>query len=148
MSSVRTVITYGTFDLFHLGHLRILERSAALGERLVVGVSTDTFNQTKDKECVQPFEERSAIVGAMRVVSGVFAEDSWGQKRADIEREGADIFVMGDDWAGKFDDLDDVCEVVYLPRTEGVATTNRKELISSGVVSAADWSGISRTRDK
>jgi len=142
---MRTVITYGTFDLFHLGHLRILERSAALGDRLVVGVSTDEFNQTKDKVCIQPFEERFAIVGAMRVVDGVFAEDSWDQKPADIEREGAHIFVMGDDWKGKFDDLSDYCDVTYLPRTEGLATTDRKEFINSGVVSAADWSGLPRT---
>jgi len=142
---VRTVITYGTFDLFHLGHLRILERSAALGDRLVVGVSTDEFNKTKDKVCIQPFEERSAIVGAMRVVDGVFAESSWDQKESDIERFDADLFVMGDDWDGKFDHLKALCEVTYLPRTEGVATTDRKEFISSGVVSAADWSGLSET---
>ena len=120
----RTVITFGTFDVFHVGHLRVLERAAALGDRLVVGVSADALNERK-KGRVPVFtqRERLAIVGALKVVDEVFIEESLEQKRDYILEHGADVLVMGDDWAGKFDELSDVCEVVYLERTPAISTT-------------------------
>jgi glycerol-3-phosphate cytidylyltransferase len=142
-----TVITYGTFDLFHLGHLRLLERAAGLGDRLAVGVSTDEFNEIKGKKCIQPYVERATIVGALGVVDSVFPEKQWDQKVDDVKRLGADVFVMGDDWKGKFDYLQAHCKVVYLARTVGVSTTDRKELIYSGQVSAQDWSGLTTDDD-
>lgn len=119
----KTVITHGTFDLFHIGHLNLLKRLRALGERLVVGVSTDEFNALKGKKTTIAYDERAAIVDALSVVDAVFPESSWDQKRADIVRFGADVFGMGDDWAGRFDDLRDICTVVYLPRTPDISTT-------------------------
>ena len=120
----RTVITFGTFDVFHVGHLRVLERAAALGDRLVVGVSADALNERK-KGRVPVFSqrERLAIVAALKVVDEVFVEESLEQKRDYIVEHGADVLVMGDDWAGKFDDLGDICEVVYLERTPAISTT-------------------------
>ena len=126
---MRTVITYGTFDIFHAGHLNILRRARELGDRLVVGVSTDEFNLLKGKRCVFPYEERAAIVSAVRYVDEVFPESSWEQKRADIIRYSADTFVMGDDWRGMFDDLYDVVQIVYLPRTPSVSTTEVKDAL-------------------
>ena len=127
---MKTVITYGTFDLFHIGHLNLLRRLKALGDRLVVGVSTDEFNAVKGKKTIVPFEHRLAIVGAVRQVDSVFPENDWGQKRADILREKAAIFAMGDDWVGKFDELNDICEVVYLPRTRDVSTTEIRQMVA------------------
>ncbi len=120
----RTVITFGTFDVFHVGHLRVLERAAALGDRLVVGVSADALNEQK-KGRVPVFSERERllIVAALRVVDEVFVEESLEAKRDYIVRHGADVLVMGDDWAGKFDEFADVCQVVYLPRTPAISTT-------------------------
>jgi glycerol-3-phosphate cytidylyltransferase len=122
-----TVITYGTFDLFHYGHVRLLKRLRGLGDRLVVGCSSDEFNALKGKKTVIPYEYRCEVLLSCRYVDGVFAEHDWKQKRADIEREKADIFAMGEDWAGKFDDLSDVTKVVYLPRTHGVSSTELKQ---------------------
>ncbi|MFX1766408.1 adenylyltransferase/cytidyltransferase family protein [Paraburkholderia sp. A1RI-2L] len=119
----KIVITYGTFDLFHIGHLKLLTRLRALGDRLVVGVSTDEFNAVKGKRTTIPYIDRAAIVAALSVVDAVFPEDNWDQKRTDIARFGAHVFGMGDDWKGRFDDLGDICEVVYLPRTPDVSTT-------------------------
>jgi glycerol-3-phosphate cytidylyltransferase len=116
-------ITYGTFDLFHIGHLRILERTRALCDRLVVGVSTDEFNALKGKRTAVPFDDRAAIVKALRWVDEVIPETSWEQKPGDIQRLGVDVLVMGNDWAGKFDHLKAFCDVVYLPRTPGISTT-------------------------
>lgn len=129
MTQGRTVLTYGTFDLFHIGHLRLIERLAAMGDRLIVGVSTDEFNAGKGKRSVVSYDDRAAIVAAIRGVDLVLPERAWEQKRADIVEHGVDIFVMGDDWAGKFDDLSDVCEVRYLPRTSGVSSTEIKEML-------------------
>lgn len=127
---MKTVITYGTFDLFHLGHVRLLHRLSNLGDRLVVGCSTDEFNATKGKKCIMPFEHRQEILDACRFVDKVIPERNWEQKREDIIKEKAAIFCMGDDWLGKFDDLKDLCEVVYLPRTEDISTTDlRKSII-------------------
>ena len=120
----RTVITFGTFDVFHLGHLRVLERAAAFGDRMVVGVSAAALNERKKGRApVFSQHERLAIVGALKVVDDVFLEESLEQKRDYIVEHGADVLVMGDDWAGKFDEFEDVCEVVYLPRTPAISTT-------------------------
>jgi glycerol-3-phosphate cytidylyltransferase len=133
MVSSRTVITFGTFDVFHVGHLRVIERAAALGDRLVVGVSADALNlRKKDRAPVFSEAERMAIVGALKHVDEVFVEESLELKRAYIEKYGADVLVMGDDWTGRFDDLADVCEVVYLPRTPAISTTALIEKIANG----------------
>lgn len=128
---MKTVITYGTFDLFHVGHVRLLERAKMLGERLIVGVSTDDFNEMKGKRTIFSYEDRAKIVGAMKFVDHVFPETSWEQKPIDIERFGANIFVMGSDWTGKFDDLKQHCELVYLPRTHGISSTKVKSTLSA-----------------
>ena len=130
--SERTVITLGTFDVFHVGHIRVLQRAAALGDRLVVGVSADALNLAKKGRApVYSQEERMEIVASLRVVDEVFVEESLEQKRDYIIEHGADVLVMGDDWAGKFDWVSDVCEVVYLPRTPSVSTTGIIEHIAS-----------------
>lgn len=128
---MKTVITYGTFDLFHVGHVQILERARALGDRLIVGVSSDEFNAIKGKKSVFPYEHRARIVGTLRCVDGVFPEHDWGQKERDIRDHGADIFVMGHDWEGRFDNLNALCKVVYLPRTNGISTTELKSAIKA-----------------
>jgi glycerol-3-phosphate cytidylyltransferase len=124
-----TVITYGTFDLFHLGHVRLLRRLAEMGDKLVVGCSTDEFNTLKGKKSVVSFEHRLEILEACRYVDKVIPERNWDQKRLDIEREGVDIFGIGADWTNHFDELSDICKVVYLSRTDGVSTTElRREI--------------------
>lgn len=120
----RCVITFGTYDLFHIGHLRILQRARALGTRLVVGVSTDALNLSK--KGLRPVfsqEERMSIVAGLQDVDEVFPEESLDLKGEYIRRYRAKVMVMGDDWAGRFDEYRDLCEVVYLPRTEGISTT-------------------------
>lgn len=119
----KTVLTYGTFDLFHIGHVRLLERARALGDRLVVAISTDEFNAGKGKRAVIPYEHRKAIVEAVRYVDLVIPELTWDQKLRDVKDHAVDVFVMGDDWQGKFDFLSEHCEVVYLQRTQNVSTT-------------------------
>jgi choline-phosphate cytidylyltransferase len=127
----RTVITFGTFDVFHVGHLRMIERAAALGDRLVIGVSSDELNRRKkDRDPVFSQAERLAIVAALKSVDEVFLEEALELKRHYIETYGAQVLVMGDDWAGRFDELGDVCEVVYLPRTPAISTTALIEKIS------------------
>ncbi|WP_040243289.1 adenylyltransferase/cytidyltransferase family protein [Chromohalobacter japonicus] len=126
----KIVITYGTFDLFHSGHVKLLARLRYLGDQLIIGLSTDEFNELKGKKTVYPYEQRKEILEACRYVDKVFPESSWEQKRDDIKREKADIFAMGDDWAGKFDDLSDVTQVYYLPRTPSISTTDIKSLIA------------------
>ena len=128
---VRTVITFGTFDVFHVGHLRIIERAASYGDRLVVGVSADARNRAKKgREPVFSEGERLAIVGALKAVDEVFVEESLELKRHYIEKYSADVLVMGDDWAGRFDELTDICEIHYLPRTPAISTTALIEKIS------------------
>ena len=123
MNSKR-VITFGTFDVFHIGHLRILDRARQLGGFLSVGVSTDELSRRKKGVYpVFPEEQRVAIVSGLRVVDRVFLEESLEQKREYILAEKAHVLVMGDDWRGKFDELADICEIVYLPRTPAVSTT-------------------------
>ena len=127
----KTVLTYGTFDLFHVGHLNILRRLKGLGDRLIVGVSTDEFNAVKLKKPVVPFEQRIEIVRSIRYVDEAIPENRWEQKREDIERYGASVFGIGEDWKGKFDDLGNEVEVVYLPRTSGISTTEMKRVLSA-----------------
>lgn len=119
----KTVLTYGTFDLFHIGHLNLLRRAREMGDRLVVAVSTDEFNALKGKRALIPFEHRKAIVEAVRYVDLVIPETAWEQKVEDIRTHSVDVFVMGDDWLGKFDFLKPHCEVVYLSRTKNVSST-------------------------
>lgn len=126
----RVVVTYGTFDIFHIGHLRLLERAKALGDCLYVFVSSDEFNQGKGKLSLFPYEQRAEIVAACRYVDGVFPEHSWEQKIEDIQAVGACTFVIGDDWQGKFDFLAPYCDVVYLPRTEGISSSYVKQAMS------------------
>jgi glycerol-3-phosphate cytidylyltransferase len=124
---MKRVITYGTFDLFHYGHLRILERAKQLGDYLIVGVSTEAFNRIKNKECVYPYEQRAQIVAAIKHVDLVIPEETWEQKKSDIKKYKVDILVMGDDWQGKFDELSKICKVVYLARTPDVSSTAIKK---------------------
>ena len=122
--SERTVITFGTFDVFHVGHVRMLNRARELGDRLVVGVSADALNVSKKGRApVFTQDERLEIVANVRAVDEVFVEESLELKRDYVLQHGASVLVMGDDWAGRFDELSDVCEVVYLPRTPSVSTT-------------------------
>ena len=127
------VITYETFDVFHVGHLRLLERAKALcgnNGLLTVAVSSDRFNwEEKRKRCVISDSQRMEIVRALRCIDRVILEDSWEQKREDVKKHGIDIFVMGDDWKGKFDELKDLCEVVYLPRTPDISSTRIKQQV-------------------
>jgi glycerol-3-phosphate cytidylyltransferase len=127
----RTVLTFGTFDVFHVGHLLVIQRAAELGDRLVVGVSADALNlRNKGRETVFGEAERMAIVAALKPVDEVFLEESLEAKRDYLVRYRADVLVMGDDWAGRFDEFRDVCDVVYLPRTPAISTTALIEKIS------------------
>ena len=127
---MKRVITFGTFDLFHIGHLNIIQRSAALGDALIVGVSSDELNfNKKGFYPLYPIKNRMAIISALKTVKSVFIEESMDLKREYIISNHANVLVMGDDWAGTFDDLNDICEVVYLPRTDDISTTAIKERI-------------------
>lgn len=118
------VVTFGTFDVFHIGHLRLLERASSLGSRLVVGVSTDALNESKKgRKPVFPQHERLELVAALRCVDEVFFEESLEQKKNYLIHWAADILVMGDDWKGRFDEYEDICKVVYFPRTPSISTT-------------------------
>lgn len=125
-------ITYGTYDLFHVGHVRLFMRIKAQFDRLIVAVSTDEFNAIKGKKAVMPYADRLDLVMSCRHVDMVIAENSWDQKPADIRRFGCTAFVMGDDWQGRFDDLRALCQVIYLPRTEGVSSTELKADVVAG----------------
>lgn len=127
---MRKVLTYGTFDLLHHGHIRLLERSRALGDHLTVAVSTDQFNLGKGKMCAYTYEERVHILQAIRYVDHVIPETSWEQKIDDVINHNIDIFVIGDDWEGEFDFLKDYCQVLYLPRTPDISTTQVKEKLA------------------
>lgn len=122
------VITYGTFDLLHYGHINLLRRTKALGEYLIVALSTDEFNKnSKNKNCYFLYEQRKMLLEAIRYVDLVIPEEDWEQKILDVKEYHVDTFVIGDDWEGKFDFLKDYCEVVYLPRTPEISTTQIKE---------------------
>ena len=124
---MKKIITYGTFDLIHVGHINILKRAKDLGDYLIVGLSTDNFNRLKHKEAYHSYEDRKLILEAIQYVDEVIPEENWEQKRDDIKKYDIDTFVMGHDWEGEFDFLKDLCEVVYLPRTEGISTTKIKK---------------------
>ena len=136
-SSSRIVLTYGTFDLFHYGHVRLLQRLAAMGSELIVGCSTDEFNAIKGKKSVMSFEQRRTILESCRYVSRVIPEETWDQKRTDIVNYNVSVFAMGDDWVGAFDDLSDIAQVVYLPRTRDVSTTELRSKIGEAALRAA-----------
>lgn len=129
--NTKTIITYGTFDLFHVGHLRLLSRLKSLGNRLIIGLSTDEFNSLKGKKTIIPFQHRLEILEGCKYVDKVIPEENWEQKESDIKRENADIFAMGDDWSGKFDYLQKYCNVIYLPRSQDISTTEIKEMIKA-----------------
>jgi glycerol-3-phosphate cytidylyltransferase len=123
---MKKVITYGTFDLIHRGHINILRRAKALGDYLIVALSTDEFNAGKGKEAYYRYDERKFILEAIKYVDEVIPETCWEQKIDDVVKHGVSVFVIGVDWEGKFDFLKPYCEVVYLPRTEGISTTRIK----------------------
>ena len=123
----KTILTYGTYDMFHIGHLKLLKRLKSLGDKLIVAVSTDEFNEIKGKKTIIPYEQRAEIVEAIKYVDMVIPENHWEQKVTDIQKYNVDVFSMGHDWEGKFDELKEYCEVLYLPRTEGISTTVLKE---------------------
>lgn len=127
---MKKVITYGTFDLLHWGHINILRRAKEMGDYLVVAISTDEFNRLKHKEAYHNYENRKMILEAIRYVDEVIPENDWEQKIQDVQNHSIDLFVMGDDWAGEFDFLKDYCEVVYLSRTEGISTSQIKNELS------------------
>ena len=126
---MKRVITYGTFDLLHYGHINLLKRAKSLGDYLIVGLSTDEFNNIeKNKECYFDYENRKSLLDAVKYVDLVIPEKTWEQKVSDIQKYNIDVFVIGDDWKGKFDYLEDFgIEVVYLPRTKEISTTKIKK---------------------
>jgi glycerol-3-phosphate cytidylyltransferase len=126
---MKKVITYGTFDLLHYGHINLLKRAKELGDYLIVALSTNEFNEIKGKKCYFPYEERKKLLESIRYVDLVIPEKNWNQKSSDVEEFKVDIFAMGDDWKGKFDFLNNYCDVVYLDRTPEISTTKiKKEL--------------------
>ena len=127
----KTIITYGTFDMFHIGHLRLLKRLSSLGDELIVGVSTDNFNKQKNKSSIIPFEQRAEIVENIACVDKVIPEESWDQKINDIHTYNVDIFAIGEDWSHKFDHLKEYCEVMYLERTKGISTSSLKASLNN-----------------
>jgi len=131
----KRIITYGTFDLFHIGHLKLLQRAKELGDYLIVGVSTDKFNAKKGKKSIIPFEQRKEIVENIKCVDLVIPENSWEQKIEDIKKYNVDTFVIGDDWKGRFDFLKEYCEVIYLDRTQGISSTQLRDFLKNITVS-------------
>lgn len=124
---MKRIITYGTFDLLHYGHINLLRRAKQQGDYLIVSLSTDEFNlKSKNKICYFDYDKRKALLEAVRYVDLVIPEDNWDQKKQDIEHYHIDKFVMGDDWAGHFDFLNEYCDVMYLPRTPEISTTRIK----------------------
>ncbi len=124
---ITTVLTYGTFDMLHIGHINLLKRAKSLGDYLIVGISTDDFNTLKSKKSYYSYPDRKLIVEAIRYVDKVIPESTWEQKIEDIKNYNVDYFVMGSDWEGKFDYLNPYCEVIYLSRTEGISTSKIKD---------------------
>jgi glycerol-3-phosphate cytidylyltransferase len=127
----KKVITYGTFDMFHIGHLKLLQRLSNLGDELIVAVSTDEFNTQKGKTTLIPYEQRAEIVANIKCVDMVIPEHSWEQKVEDIKKYNIDTFAIGDDWNGEFDFLKEHCNVVYLPRTKDISTTKLKKSLAN-----------------
>ena len=120
---MKKVITYGTFDTLHYGHILLLKRARALGDHLTVAISSDAFNAGKGKTAHFSYDERAEFLQAITYVDAIIPEESWDQKREDVVKHGIDVFCMGDDWRGKFDELSALCEVVYLPRTPRISST-------------------------
>ena len=131
-SKIIKVITYGTFDLLHIGHINLLRRAKEFGDYLIVGLSSDEFNLLKGKKAFFDFNERKKILESIKYVDNVIVENSWEQKILDIKKYNADILVMGDDWLGKFDYLKEYCKVIYLPRTKNISTTFIKNKLGNG----------------
>jgi glycerol-3-phosphate cytidylyltransferase len=131
---IRRVLTYGTFDLLHYGHVRLLQRASQLGDYLIVALSTDEFNAGKGKTSFYPYETRKEMLEAIRYVDLVIPEHDWDQKIDDIKDYKVDVVVMGSDWAGdeRFEKLKDYCQVVYLDRTKGISTTDVKARLHKG----------------
>ena len=129
---MKKVITYGTYDLLHVGHINLLRRAKELGDYLIVVLSSDEFNAIKGKKAYHSYGDRKIILEAIKYVDEVLPEYTWEQKIDDVVNNNVDIFVMGDDWKGKFDFLKDYCEVVYLPRTEGISTSKIKQDLGLG----------------
>ncbi|MHB0819793.1 adenylyltransferase/cytidyltransferase family protein [Stutzerimonas stutzeri] len=138
----KTIITYGTFDMLHVGHLRLLKRMRELGGRVIVAVSTDEFNSLKGKKALLSYEERREIVEALRCVDLVIPENTWEQKAEDIRKYDVDLFVMGSDWVGHFDYLNELCEVIYLERTHGVSSTELRESLGRLLVNELEIKNI------
>ena len=124
---MRRVITYGTYDLLHYGHIELLRRAREMGHYLIVALSSDEFNQIKNKKSYYDYEQRKMMLESIRYVDLVIPENDWGQKEIDVDRFKVDVFVMGHEWEGEFDFLKDKCEVIYLKRTEGISTTKIKQ---------------------
>ncbi len=125
---MKKVITYGTYDLLHYGHIQLLRRAKEYGDYLIVALSTDEFNwNEKQKKCYFSYEQRKLLLESVRYVDLVIPEENWAQKVSDVQEYKVDTFVMGDDWAGKFDFLKEYCDVVYLPRTPEISTTQIKK---------------------
>lgn len=123
------ILTYGTFDLLHVGHVRLLKRAKEMGDQLIVGVSTDEFNEIKGKNAINSYQDRKEILESVKYVDLVIPENNWNQKIDDVITMKIDVFVIGDDWAGEFDFLKEYCDVVYLSRTEDISTTQIKEIV-------------------
>jgi glycerol-3-phosphate cytidylyltransferase len=126
----KVILTYGTFDMFHIGHLKLLKRLKRMGDKLIIGVSTDEFNEIKGKKTIIPYAQRAEIVESIKYVDKVIPEHNWQQKVVDIKKYKIDTFAMGHDWEGKFDELKKYCKVIYLPRTEGISTTALKQQLN------------------
>ena len=129
--SKKIVITYGTFDMFHVGHLRLLKRLKEMGDELIVAVSTDEFNEVKGKKTLIPYDQRVEILSSIEYVDRVIPEKSWEQKIEDVKKYKADLFVIGNDWEGEFDFLKEYCEVKYLERTQDISTTQLKKSLTN-----------------
>lgn len=128
---MRTIITYGTFDILHIGHINLLRRARELGDRLIVGLSTDEFNGKKHKTSLLDYENRKVVLEAIRHVDLVIPEQTWEQKLEDVRKYAIDTFVIGDDWRGEFDFLGEFCKVVYLPRTADISSSSIKQTLVS-----------------
>jgi len=127
----KRIITYGTFDMFHIGHLKLLQRLSKMADEVIVAVSTDNFNEVKNKKVLIPYDQRAEIVSSIKYVTKVIPEENWEQKSEDIKKYEIDIFAIGNDWEGKFDFLRDYCQVVYLERTRNISSTQLKKSLSS-----------------
>ncbi len=128
---MKTIITYGTFDMFHIGHLKLLKRLKKKGDILIVAVSTDKFNEGKGKKTLIPYKQRAKILKSIKYVDKVIPEKNWEQKVKDIKKYNVDIFCIGDDWKGEFDFLKEYCEVDYMKRTRGISTTKLKKSLGN-----------------